>query len=146
MTAPPSSCCIGWRVSTCSATGSGAWQGELGDTSCMTDPNPPAGFLDDVAVALARARGPAIAACDQPLRAGDTGSGSQVAQPPRDRSISPSVVDIAGLNQVTRRILANAAAAMAGMVTGVTEQPNMLAPARGREHVRCDDPVRHPRT
>lgn len=39
-----------------------------------------------------------------------------------DLILVPSIVDIAGLNQVTRRILANAAAAMAGMVTGVAEQ------------------------
>jgi uncharacterized protein (UPF0261 family) len=38
-----------------------------------------------------------------------------------DLILVPSIVDIAGLNQVTRRILANAAAAMAGMVTAVAE-------------------------
>ena len=32
-----------------------------------------------------------------------------------------SVVDIAGLNSVSRRILGNAAHAMAGMVTGASE-------------------------
>jgi uncharacterized protein (UPF0261 family) len=45
-----------------------------------------------------------------------------------DLVLVPSIVDIAGLNQVTRRILANAAAAMAGMVTGVTEQHETTRP------------------
>jgi uncharacterized protein (UPF0261 family) len=45
-----------------------------------------------------------------------------------DLILVPSIVDIAGLNQVTRRILANAAAAMAGMVTGVAEQQETTRP------------------
>ena len=44
-----------------------------------------------------------------------------------DVTMMPSVIDVAGLNSVSARILANAAAAMAGMVTG---PPGDLGPAR----------------
>src|SRR5690606_22984051 len=39
-----------------------------------------------------------------------------------DLVMFPSIVDVAGLNSVSRRILANAARAVAGMVTGGTEE------------------------
>ncbi|RZT07575.1 uncharacterized protein (UPF0261 family) [Kribbella sp. VKM Ac-2569] len=40
-----------------------------------------------------------------------------------DLILAPSVVDVAGLNRISTRILANAAAAMAGMVTAAPIQP-----------------------
>ena len=41
----------------------------------------------------------------------------------RDVTMMHSVVDIAGLNRISRRVLANAADAMAGMVRGIVERP-----------------------
>ena len=41
----------------------------------------------------------------------------------RDVTMMHSVVDIAGLNRISRRVLANAADAMAGMIRGIAERP-----------------------
>ncbi len=45
-----------------------------------------------------------------------------------DLILVPSIVDIAGLNRISVRVLANAAAAMAGMVTSATELPDLPKP------------------
>src|SRR5207249_913162 len=50
----------------------------------------------------------------------------------RDVAMLPSVVDISGLNRISRTVLANAAAAMAGMVAGR---------AGGREPPEADKPL-----
>ena len=61
-----------------------------------------------------------------------------------DITLMYSVVDVAGLNSVSRRVLGNAAAAIAGMV----RFPLLSAWQAHARHddVRRDDPVRHPGT
>ncbi len=58
-----------------------------------------------------------------------------------DITMMHSVVDIAGLNAVSRRVLANAAAAMAGMV-GYASGTRSRQADRGDDHVRCDHAMR----
>ena len=53
-----------------------------------------------------------------------------------------SVVDIAGLNRISRRILANAAAAMAGLVQYRSRTDGRRQAAGRRHDVRRDDPLR----
>ena len=64
-----------------------------------------------------------------------------------DITLMSSVVDIAGLNPLSRRILANAAGAIAGMVDQATVEPTRrarrsAAAAARRDDVRGDDAVR----
>ncbi len=47
-----------------------------------------------------------------------------------DLALFPSVADLAGLNRITRRVLANAADALAGMIKGQRERPVDLGPER----------------
>ena len=59
-----------------------------------------------------------------------------------DITLVYSVVDVAGLNSVSRKVLGNAAAAMAGMVR-YPVPPVAGKPDPGNDDVRRDDPVRH---
>ena len=62
-----------------------------------------------------------------------------------DLVLMPSVTDIAGLNRISTRILANAAAAVAGMVTArAAARRRSRAADGGGQHVRRHHPVHHP--
>ena len=60
----------------------------------------------------------------------------------RDVAMMASVADVAGINAVSARVLANAAAAMAGMVQAPAVRAGRGAPAGGRVDVRRDHAVR----
>ena len=62
----------------------------------------------------------------------------------RDLLMMHSVVDISGLNRISRTVLANAAGAMIGMVRQAkTPPPSELdKPLPDGDHVRCDDALR----
>ena len=66
------------------------------------------------------------------MAAGDTAAYVDVS----DVTLMPAVTDVAGLNSVSARILANAAAAMAGMVTAPPVGSAGVTPGRRRDHVR----------
>ncbi len=52
----------------------------------------------------------------------------------RDLCVMYSITDIAGLNRVSRKILTNAASAVAGMAKGVTNRERARGPASGSRH------------
>jgi uncharacterized protein (UPF0261 family) len=58
----------------------------------------------------------------------------------KDITFMPSVLDVAGLNRISRRIFANAAAAIAGMVAA-QRPPPYPPPQRGRDEVSDDRPL-----
>ena len=60
-----------------------------------------------------------------------------------DMMLAASVVDIAGVNALSARIMANAAAAMAGMVQRRARRARRGAAAGRREPVRGHDAVHH---
>ena len=62
-----------------------------------------------------------------------------------DVTLMASVTDVAGVNSISGRILANAAAAMAGMVQAPPVELRRAAPADRRDDVRRHDAVRHAR-
>ena len=72
------------------------------------------------------------------LASGDTSAYVGV----KDIVMMPSIVDVAGINRLSSRILTNAAGAIAGMVK--VEQPTRRAdkPLHRRDHVRRDHAVR----
>ena len=62
-----------------------------------------------------------------------------------DVTMMPSVVDVAGLNSISARVLANAAAAMAGMVGAPPVEHDDSQAAGRRDDVRRHDALRRPR-
>ena len=62
-----------------------------------------------------------------------------------DVTMMASVTDVAGINSISARILANAAAAMAGMVLAPAPRARGWPAARGGDDVRRDDALRHAR-
>ena len=62
----------------------------------------------------------------------------------KDITMMPSVVDVAGINSISRRIYANAAAAIAGMVEQDVARRSRREAADHREHVRQHDRMRQP--
>ena len=61
-----------------------------------------------------------------------------------DITMMPSIVDVAGINSISRAIYANAAGAIAGMVSRELPERRKQA-ADHRLHVRQHDHLRHPR-
>ena len=62
-----------------------------------------------------------------------------------DVTLMAAVTDVAGVNSISARILANAAAAMAGMVSAPPVEVRGRPPAHRRDDVRRHHPVRDPR-
>ena len=62
-----------------------------------------------------------------------------------DVTMMASVTDVAGINSISARILANAAAAMAGMVLAPRARARGRPAAGGSDDVRRDDALRHAR-
>ena len=62
-----------------------------------------------------------------------------------DITMTYSVVDISGINQISAQILTNAAGAIAGMATATVPQAHRRAPADRRDDVRRHDALRHAR-
>jgi hypothetical protein len=60
-----------------------------------------------------------------------------------DLVLFPSVVDIAGVNRISAKVLSNAAAAMVGMLDAPPVPDTGVAQADRRQHVRRDDAQRH---
>ncbi|MDJ0933011.1 Tm-1-like ATP-binding domain-containing protein [Breoghania sp.] len=63
---------------------------------------------------------------------------------PNDIAMMYSVVGIAGLNAISRRVIANAAHAVAGMVKGEIPSHESDKPAIGIDHVRRHNRFRNP--